>query len=150
MTIEHFRYPTRAEIDALIEAARRERAEAVARMFRGAVRGLAAFVARGTPADRRARACKRTLPSNTILAKEHPMAESFWKTAAASLPPHVQERYASLFEAAEEYEPVIDFIVTARGRAYRALAQGFRSLADTLRNAARALDAAAWRLTLTR
>ena len=75
------------------------------------------------------------------------MAESFWRTAAASLPPHVQQRYASLFEAAEEYEPVIEFIVTARVRAHRALAQGCRGLADALRNAARALDVAARRLT---
>ena len=40
-------------------------------------------------------------------------------------------------------EPVIDFIVTARGRAYRALARSCHNLADALRNAARALDAAA-------
>jgi hypothetical protein len=119
-------------------------------MFRGAVRGLVTLIARGTPAATRARARKRTLPSNTAFEKERPMAESYWKTAAASLPPHVQERYASLFEAAEQYEPVIDFIVTARGRAYRALARTCRGLADALRNAARALDAAAWRLTLTR
>ena len=38
-------------------------------------------------------------------------AESFWKKAAASLPPHVQRRYAHLFDAAERYEPVIDFFV---------------------------------------
>ena len=88
--------------------------------------------------------------SETAFTKDRPMADSFWKTAAASLPPHVQERYASLFEAAEQYEPVIDFIVTARGRAHRALARVCRGMADALRNTARALDAAAWRLTLTR
>jgi hypothetical protein len=39
------------------------------------------------------------------------IAESFWKSAAASLPPHVRRKYAHLFEAAERYEPVVDFIV---------------------------------------
>jgi len=78
------------------------------------------------------------------------MAESFWKAAAASLPPHVQRRYAHLFEAAERFEPMLDFVLTARGRAHRALARACRGLADALRNAARALDAAAWRLMLTR
>ena len=39
------------------------------------------------------------------------VAESFWKKAAASLPPQVQRRHAHLFDAAERYEPVIDFIV---------------------------------------
>jgi hypothetical protein len=78
------------------------------------------------------------------------MADSFWRTAAASLPPHVQRRYAHLFEAAEEFEPLLDFILTARGRAHCALARACRGLADALRDAARALDAAAWRLTIIR
>lgn len=78
------------------------------------------------------------------------MAESFWKAAAASLPPHVQWRYARLFEAAEQFEQLLDFVLTARGRAHRALAHACSGLADALRNAARALDAAAWHLTLTR
>ena len=39
--------------------------------------------------------------------------ESFWKKSAASLPPHVRRRYGRLFEAAEQYEPVIEFIVNA-------------------------------------
>ena len=39
MTIEHFRYLTRDDIDALLEAARRDRAEAVARLIRRAARG---------------------------------------------------------------------------------------------------------------
>ena len=141
MTIEPIRYPTRDEMDALLEAARRDRAEAVARLIRGAVRGLAELIAPGAPTGTRARA--HALPAEISPAKEHSMSQSFWKTAAASLPPHVQERYASLFQAAEEYEPVIDFIVTARGRAHRALARSCHNLADALRNAARALDAAA-------
>ena len=149
MTIEHFRYPTRDEIEALLEAARRERAEAIARMFRGAVRGLASLFRHDAPASAGTRAHRRTAPEAATV-KESPMPQSFWKDAAASLPPHVRERYASLFDAAEEYEPVIEFIVTARSRAYRTLARTCRGMADALRNAARALDAAAWRLTLTR
>ena len=47
--------------------------------------------------------------------------ESFWKKAAASLPPHVQQKYGHLFEAAERYEPVIDFIVDRCGAASRRL-----------------------------
>jgi len=78
------------------------------------------------------------------------MSDSFWKTAAASLPPQVQWRYARLFEAAEQFEQLLDFVLTARGRAHRTLAHACRGLADALRNAARALDAAAWHLTLAR
>ena len=146
MMIMRSRYPTPEEIDAIVREARRERAQAIAGVFRAAARGLARIIAGGAPAGDRPLAAA----SAVSFTKERPMAESFWRSACASLPPHVQQRYASLFEAAEEYEPVIEFIVTARGRAHRALARGFRGLADTLRNAARALDAAAWRLTLTR
>lgn len=148
MLIKH--YPTFQEIDALVRAARRERAEYIARLFGDAIRGIARLITRGAPAGTAVRARRQALPSDIPTAKEHPVAGSFWRKAAASLPPHVQQRYASLFEAAEEYEPVIDFIVTARGRAHRALAQGCRGLADALRNAARALDVAARRLTPTR
>lgn len=150
MIIRYSRYPTPEEIDAIVLAARRERAETVARWFRGAVRGLLNPNMGGAPVARNAGAARREQSSDVSIAKERPMADSFWRTAAASLPPHVQERYASLFEAAEEYEPVIEFMVTARGRAARALARTCRGIADALRNAARALDAAAWRLTLSR
>jgi hypothetical protein len=78
------------------------------------------------------------------------MNESFWKTAAASLPPQVQWRYAKLFEAAEEFEQMLDFVLTSRGRAHHALARACRGLADALRRSARRLDAAAWRLLTTR
>lgn len=52
--------------------------------------------------------------------------ESFWRNAAASLPPHVRRKYAYLFEAAEQWEPVIDFLVDAFGSAWRALAGLFQ------------------------
>jgi hypothetical protein len=53
--------------------------------------------------------------------------ESFWKKAAASLPPHVQRRYGHLFEAAEQYEPVMEFIVDGCARGSRAIARLFSS-----------------------
>jgi hypothetical protein len=78
------------------------------------------------------------------------MTESFWKTAAASLPPSVQWRYAKLFEAADEFEQLLDFVLAARGRAYSALARACRRVADALRKSARRLDLKARRLTPTR
>jgi hypothetical protein len=50
--------------------------------------------------------------------------DSFWKTAAASLPPHVQRKYGHLFEAAERYEPLIDFIVELFRRSDRTTVKG--------------------------
>lgn len=78
------------------------------------------------------------------------MDESFWKTAAASLPPHVQWRYARLFEAAEQFERLLDLAVTASGHACRLLARTCRRMADALRKMARKLDVKARRLTATR
>jgi hypothetical protein len=150
MTIELYRYPTREEIDALVRAARRDRAEANARLFHDVVRGLAELIASGLPVETSARARPRATASKVSPAEERPMAQSFWKTAAASLPPQVQWRYAGLFEAAERFELLLDSVVTARGRLQRVLARACRGLADALRDAARALDAAAWHLTIIR
>ncbi|HEY7742119.1 MAG TPA: hypothetical protein VIA19_03650 [Burkholderiales bacterium] len=146
MNIEQFRYPTRAEIDALVRAARRDRSEAIARMFRDAVGGLVGFVAPGSPADAGIHARRQASPSGISIARERIMAESFWRTAAASLPPQVRWRHAGLFEAAERYELLFDLVATSGGRARRALAQACRGVADALRGAARRLDVAAHRL----
>lgn len=78
------------------------------------------------------------------------MAESFWKTAAASLPPQVQRRYANLFEAADAFEQLLDDLLAKRGRIYSAVASVCRSAADVLRRSARRLDVKAQRLTPTR
>ena len=78
------------------------------------------------------------------------MAQSFWKAAAASLPPQVRWRYVGMFKAAEQFELLLDSVVTARGRLQRVLARACRGLADSLRDAARALDAAGRRLAPTR
>lgn len=149
MIIKHSRFPSPEQIYALEQAARRARAEAIAHLFHGVVQGLAEVIARGSPRDAGARVRPRAIASDISSEKERPMAESFWKTAAASLPPQVQQRYARLFEAADEYEPLLDFVMTARGRAHRALAHACRGLADALRNAAGKLDIAARRLTPT-
>jgi hypothetical protein len=50
MITANFRYPTREEIDALVRAARRERAQAIAGFFRDAFSLLAG---RGLAVDRR-------------------------------------------------------------------------------------------------
>lgn len=139
MTHTPFRYPTHEEIDALVRAARRERAEAIAGFFRVAINLLIG-----------PRARSRTSQSAISSAKERPLTQSFWRTAAASLPPQVQWRYAGLFEAAERYELLFEIVATSGGRARRALAQTCRGIADALRNTARALDVAARRLAPTR
>jgi hypothetical protein len=55
------------------------------------------------------------------------VTESFWSKAAASLPPHVRRRYGHLFEAAEQYEPVLELVVDTCADAWRALAKVFGS-----------------------
>jgi len=77
------------------------------------------------------------------------MCSSFWKNAAASLPPQVQRRYAMHFEAAERFEPVLDLVIEAAGYARRALGWGCENVAAGLRRSARILDAVARRLALT-
>lgn len=150
MTIEPIRYPTREEIDALVRAARRARSEAIAGLFRDAVGGLAGLIARNFPVEAGNRARRRMSPSAVSSAKERSTTGSFWRTAAASLPPQIQGRYAGLFEAAERYELLFDIVATSGGRVRRALAHSCRGIADALRNAARTLDVAARRLTPTR
>lgn len=78
------------------------------------------------------------------------MSTSFWKAAAASLPPEVRLRYAADFEAAERFEYLVDIGIEASRFAKRALAKCCRVAAHALRTAARILDTAARRLTLAR
>ena len=52
---------------------------------------------------------------------------SFWKRAAASLPPHVQRKYAHLFDAAERYEPFLEIIVDRCSDASRSIGRLFGS-----------------------
>lgn len=78
------------------------------------------------------------------------MTTSFWKTAAAALPPAVQRRYAGEFEAAERLEQVLDMILAAGGSTRIALAKSCQGVALALRATARFLEAAARRLSLSR
>jgi hypothetical protein len=55
------------------------------------------------------------------------VTESFWKKAAASLPPQVQRRYGHLFEAAEQYQPVVELLADACAGTSRAIAGLFSS-----------------------
>jgi len=77
------------------------------------------------------------------------MCSSFWKNAAASLPPQVRRRYALLFEAAERFDAILDLVIEAGGYARRALGWGCGSVAAGLRKTARFLEAVARRLALT-
>lgn len=54
------------------------------------------------------------------------VTESFWRSAATSLPPHARRKYAHLFEAAEQWEPVIEFLADACSSAWRAVAGLFQ------------------------
>jgi hypothetical protein len=71
------------------------------------------------------------------------MTESFWKEAAASLPPSVQRRYATEIEAMERYDVLMDVAADAWRYARRALGKSCRA-------ASRMFDNAAQRLLLTR
>jgi hypothetical protein len=75
------------------------------------------------------------------------MTESFWKEAAAKLPPEVRQRHAAAFDAADRYEPLVDWLIEAGGSVRRALAVCCGSAAGALHTAARPLEAAARRLS---
>ncbi len=74
------------------------------------------------------------------------MRKSFWKDALASLPPSVQGRYAGSFEAAEQFEALLDLGVGAWGSAKHALAKICQGAARAMRGTARILEGAAHRL----
>jgi len=71
------------------------------------------------------------------------MTESFWKEAAASLPPSVRRRYAMELEAMERYDVLMDVAMDTWHHARRVLAKSCMA-------AARMFDNAAQRLLLTR
>ena len=67
------------------------------------------------------------------------MTESFWKDAAASLPPSVQRRYATELEAMGRYDVLMDVAVDAWRYARRALGKSCQAAARIFDNAARHL-----------
>ena len=64
------------------------------------------------------------------------MTRSFWKDAAASLPPAIRDRYAAEFRAAERYEHLFELGIDAWHIARRGLAKCCRVAAYALRAAA--------------
>ena len=77
------------------------------------------------------------------------MTTTFWKDAAASLPPEIRHRYTADFEAAERYEQLLDLGIESWGLGRRALAKCCQAAAHALRAGARIFDTAARRLALT-
>ena len=58
--------------------------------------------------------------------EEEATGPSFWRNAAASLPPHARRKYGHLFMAAERYEPIVEFLagVVRRRRSNRTAVKG--------------------------
>ena len=131
---ESFRYPTPEEMLALDRAARRARAEAIASLFAAAGRLLKELIRRAADAPR---------TSSQLPTERKTMTTLFWRNALASLPPSVQRRYATAFEAAERFEAVLDMGIEVWCFARDALAKTSRVAGRAMRGTARTLDHAA-------
>lgn len=142
------RFPTPEELLAIERAARRARAQAIARLLAAAWRQLKELIVRGAAAlageVRRANAAPRY--HSQFPTRRKTMTTSFWKDALASLPPEVQRRYAANFEAAERFEALLDLGIEASGSARHALAKICKATAHAMRETARILEDAAHRL----
>lgn len=128
---------TPEEMLAIEQAARRERARAIAGLLAATGRQLKELIRRTDAAPR---------ISWQFPTRRKAMTTLFWKNALASLPPEVQRRYAATFEAAERFEMMLDQAIEAWGSAKHALGKIFRAAAHAMRRAARILDSAAHRL----
>src|SRR6267142_1948176 len=111
---ESFRYPAPEEMLALERAARRARAEAIASLFAAAGRQLKELIRRGADAPR---------TSSQLPTERKTMTTLFWRNALASLPPSVQRRYATTFEAAERFEAMLGLGIEVSRFAKNALAK---------------------------
>jgi len=131
---ENFRYPTPEEMLALDRAARRARAQAIGDLFAAAGRQLKELIRRGADAPR---------TSSRLPTERNTMTTLFWKNALASLPPSVQRRYATSFEAAERFEALLDMAIEVWCSAKHALAKTSRVAERAMRGTARTLDHAA-------
>ena len=134
--VERFRFPTPQEMRAIDEAARRARARAIGRALAAAGRQLKELIRRGADAPR---------TSSQLPTERKTMTTLFWRNALASLPPSVQRRYATSFEAAERFEAVLDLGIEVWCFARDALAKTSRVAAHAMRGTARNLDHAAHR-----
>jgi|SRR5712672_922352 len=132
--VERFRYPTPEEMLALDRAARRARAQAIGDLFVAAGRLLKELIRRGADAPRN---------SSQLPTERNTMTTLFWRNALASLPPSVQRRYATSFEAAERFEAVLDAAIEVWRFAKDALAKTGRVAGRAMRGTAQTLDHAA-------
>ena len=130
---ESFRYPTPEEMLALDRAARRARAEAIASLLAAAGRQLKELIRRGADAPR----TRAQLPT-----ERNSMTTLFWRNALASLPPSVQRRYATAFEAAERFEAMLDLGIEVSRFAKDVTAKTYEIAAHAMRGTARTLDRA--------
>ena len=131
--VESFRYPTPEEMLALDRAARRARAQAIGDLFAAAGRLLKELIRGGADAPR----TRAQLPT-----QRKTMTTLFWRNALASLPPSVQRRYASTFEAAERFEAMLDLGIEVSRFAKDAIAKTYEVAAHAMRRTARTLDRA--------
>jgi hypothetical protein len=131
--VESFRYPTPEEMLALDRAARRARADAIASVFAAAGRQLKELIRPGAAAPR----TRAQFPT-----ERKTMTPLFWRNALASLPPSVQRRYATTFEAAERFEAMLDLGIEVWGFAKDAIAKTCEVAAHAMRGTARTLDRA--------
>jgi hypothetical protein len=129
----NFRFPTPEEMLALDRAARRARADAIASVFAAAGRQLKELIRRGATAPR---------TSSQLPTERNTMTTLFWRNALASLPPSVQRRYATTFEAAERFEAMLDLGIEVWGFAKDAIAKTYEVAAHAMRGTARTLDRA--------
>jgi hypothetical protein len=130
---ESFRYPTPEEMLALDRAARRARAQAIGDLFAATGRLLKELIRCGADAPR----TRAQLPT-----ERNTMTTLFWRNALASLPPSVQRRYATAFEAAERFEAMLDLGIEVSRFAKDAIAKTYEVAAHAMRGTARTLDRA--------
>jgi len=135
-------------MQAIERAARRARAQGIARLFAAAGRELSELIVGGAavPAGKVRRTDAAPPYRSQFPTKRKTMSALFWKDALASLPPNVQRRYAASFEAAERFEALLDLGIEAWGSVKRALARVCKAAARAMRGTARILDSAAHRL----
>jgi len=92
--------------------------------------------------DRAARRADAPRTRSQLPTQRKTMTTLFWRNALASLPPSVQRRYASTFEAAERFEAMLDLGIEVSRFAKDAIAKTYEVAAHAMRRTARTLDRA--------
>ena len=149
---EYLRFPTPEEMQALESAARRARAKAIGRLFTVAGRQVMKLMKEMIVGDATvysgevSRTGAAPRDRSQFPTKRKTMTKSFWKDALAALPLSVQRRYAASFEAAENFETLLDLGIEAWDSGKHATARTCQAAARAMRGMARFLEAAAHRL----